>query len=299
MIMKKCFLLMLCAVLVISAFAGCEEAEESKADISKNESQVVSADVSEEMSETVKEVSEEPDFVIVDYRNTQSLWDTAIDTFYRDDTYEYFFGALPMVDYVKVEYSDGTSQNIREALKDGKITIADLDEFGIIYFKEVHEDAKWDFMKHRNVYVGGHEFETGDKTFEHYDPQVPFMFEHFPPDEIKILFHLEISVFDGKSTGTDADEFIPLTNEQKVGFEEWCMAQGLPFVSATPKADSPRAKDTAVYHGNFSEKDLKEIIKMAKEARFHIYVWSYGKDKCNSYVCETDLYFNECDFCKK
>ena len=178
--MKKIFLLLGCIVLICFAFSACDEAEESKADISKAESAVsqavseteseisedvsaeesISEDVSAEESITEVSVTEESetsaessenviideesdygDFKIVDKRYERTdpsglqIWGNAIDDFYKDENFIYYFGFFPMSSYIIVEYSDGTSQNIREALADGNITIEDLDRFGIKYGK--------------------------------------------------------------------------------------------------------------------------------------------------------------------
>ncbi len=139
--MKKnkilCFLI--CCVLVFCVFAGCEEAEESKQDISnaensKNVSEI-SEEVSTEASDEISEISEEEPFVIVDKRRG-SDWSTSIDCFFEDEEYLYYFGLSPMHQYIIVEYSDGTTQNVKEALEDGNITIEDLDRFCIEYMKE-------------------------------------------------------------------------------------------------------------------------------------------------------------------
>ena len=191
--MKKIFLLLGCIVLICFAFSACDEAEESKADISKAETAVsqavseteseISEDVSAEESVTevsVTEESETPEgsnseptdnvsesevlpeeseevseevfenvsgevseqvsqtrtFTIVDKRDEQNgCWAEALDEFFEDDNFIYAFSATPMSEYVIVEYSDGTTQNVKEAFADGNITLADLDKFGITYYK--------------------------------------------------------------------------------------------------------------------------------------------------------------------
>jgi len=135
--MKKnkilCFLI--CCVLVFCIFAGCEQAEESKTDISDSDISETSKEVSPEISDEISEVSEEEPFVIVDKRRG-SDWSTSIDCFFEDEEYLYYFGLSPMHQYIIVEYADGTTQNVKEALADGNITIEDLDRFGIGYMKE-------------------------------------------------------------------------------------------------------------------------------------------------------------------
>ena len=133
--------ILLCFLMVAAVFAGCNAPEESKADTSSkdpllNTSENISETVSEEISEEIsEEVSQALDFVIVDYRDTRGFADLAIDAFYTDDEYIYFFGYYGMHEYVIVEYADGTTQNVAEAFQAGNITIADLDRFNIGYVK--------------------------------------------------------------------------------------------------------------------------------------------------------------------
>ena len=138
--MKKnkilCFLI--CCVLVFCTFAGCEQAEESKTDISDSDISETSKEVSTEASDEISEVSEEEPFVIVDTRKetsgeTDGLLD--IDIIFEDEDYAYYFGSSLETSSIIVEYSDGTTQSVKEALADGNITITDLDRFGIRYTK--------------------------------------------------------------------------------------------------------------------------------------------------------------------
>ena len=136
---------LLCFLMVAAVFAGCDTPEENKSDTSSKDtllhtsddiSETVSEEISEEISEEVsEEVSQVLDFVIVDYRDTHGFPDLAIDAFYTDDEYIYFFGYYGMHEYVIVEYADGTTQNVAEAFQAGNITIADLDRFNIGYVK--------------------------------------------------------------------------------------------------------------------------------------------------------------------
>ena len=137
--------ILLCFLMVAAVFAGCDTPEESKGDVNskdttsqnaENISETVSEEISEEVLEEVsEEVSQALDFVIVDYRDTRGFSDLAIDAFYTDDEYIYFFGCDGMHEYVIVEYADGTTQNVAEAFQAGNITIADLDRFDIGYVK--------------------------------------------------------------------------------------------------------------------------------------------------------------------
>ena len=59
----------------------------------------------------------------------------ALELFYEDGEYEYYFPSIRS-SLVYAEYSDGTQKPIKEALETGDVTIADLDRFGIKYYKE-------------------------------------------------------------------------------------------------------------------------------------------------------------------
>ncbi|MBE6542434.1 MAG: hypothetical protein E7672_08315 [Ruminococcaceae bacterium] len=60
--------------------------------------------------------------------------DDALEGFFRDDRYTYWFSSIKS-EYVTVYYKDGSEQNVKVALEDGKIKISDLDWFGVQYHK--------------------------------------------------------------------------------------------------------------------------------------------------------------------
>lgn len=63
----------------------------------------------------------------------------AIERFYSNDKYDYYFPTIR--NYVTiVYYKDGTEQTVKDALAEGKITIADLDRFNIRYYREPKQD---------------------------------------------------------------------------------------------------------------------------------------------------------------
>ncbi len=67
--------------------------------------------------------------------------DDALEEFYRDENYIYRFSCIKS-EYVIVYYKDGTEQNVKNALNEGKIRIADLDWFGIGYSKVATEEMR-------------------------------------------------------------------------------------------------------------------------------------------------------------
>lgn len=59
----------------------------------------------------------------------------AEELFYSDDEYIYMFPSIKS-QFVLVTFADGTVKTVAEALEDGEITIADLDNFEINYIKK-------------------------------------------------------------------------------------------------------------------------------------------------------------------
>ena len=86
------------------------------ATIKNNESKVL------EIIDTTKEID---DFVCAE----------ALEQFYEDENYNYFYSCMKGK-YIIVKYEDDTTEQVSEALKKGVITIADLDEYNISYYKE-------------------------------------------------------------------------------------------------------------------------------------------------------------------
>ena len=71
---------------------------------------------------------------ITDHAKEENIpCDTALEKFYADEKYEYYFGVIKS-QHVKVTYSDGTTENIVTALNAGRVTIEALDAFNIEYY---------------------------------------------------------------------------------------------------------------------------------------------------------------------
>lgn len=60
---------------------------------------------------------------------------TALELIYEDELYSYYFECIKSK-YIVVNFTDGTSLNIKEALEKEKISIQELDIFGIEYIIE-------------------------------------------------------------------------------------------------------------------------------------------------------------------
>lgn len=67
---------------------------------------------------------------------TDLVFAQALEKFYEDETHEYYFSCIKS-SYVTVTYTDGTKETVKEALAKGNITMADVDKYGIRYYKEV------------------------------------------------------------------------------------------------------------------------------------------------------------------
>lgn len=166
--MKKVFYILLAAVVSAAIFAGCEASEESKQSVDE------SAENSTEVSETVLDesgVSEKEEVTVTEIVVTGQALDASIDKFYEDEYYEYLFSALPQHEYVIVRYSDGTEQNVKEALEEGRITVFDLNKFNIEYLKSPKE---YTILQENESVAKVHVFslpEAYDYTFDEADAQ--------------------------------------------------------------------------------------------------------------------------------
>lgn len=65
----------------------------------------------------------------------REFFDMALEKFYEDEENEYRFPAI-MSPWIIVHYSNGTTENIVDALKAGRATLADLTRFGFSYYTD-------------------------------------------------------------------------------------------------------------------------------------------------------------------
>ncbi len=119
--MKKKFILCLISLLFIFTIVGCgkDKVEPTKDD----NKEVIDGDYV-----LIDKTKEQPDFVCAE----------ALEGFYEDDDYLYYYSCIKS-DYIVVRYKDGHEEPVKDALKNGKITIKDLDKYGISYYKELKE----------------------------------------------------------------------------------------------------------------------------------------------------------------
>ena len=58
----------------------------------------------------------------------------ALEGFYEDETYEYYYSCIKSK-YIVVKYENGYEEEVKDALKYGTIKISDLDKYNISYIK--------------------------------------------------------------------------------------------------------------------------------------------------------------------
>lgn len=88
----------------------------------------------------INEKPEDNNLVIKNITDTTKLSSNfacaqAIDVFYEDSNYKYYYTCIKS-NYIIVEYTNGTKENIKVALKNNHIKITDLDKYNISYLKE-------------------------------------------------------------------------------------------------------------------------------------------------------------------
>ena len=117
--MKRKICLLLAVVLALS-LAACGQTEPAGASDAPGVSAAPAVTVTKIVDRTRDELLVTPD---------------VLEGFWHDDEYTYYFSSLKGT-YIIVHYSDGTQETVLEALAAGRVTIADLDRFGIGYYKE-------------------------------------------------------------------------------------------------------------------------------------------------------------------
>lgn len=71
---------------------------------------------------------------IVDLTEVNNITtDTALEEFYSDSDYTYYFPTIRSK-YIECQFSDGSKMTITESLSKGKVSISDLDTYGVMYW---------------------------------------------------------------------------------------------------------------------------------------------------------------------
>lgn len=128
--MKKAVRVILSIVVIAAALAcgilvGCDTAP--------HEEPITSPPPTEPVPDVVTVID------IVDRAEKENLpTDDALEGFWKDEEYTYYFSSIRS-QYIIVYYSDETQEPVRDAMAAGRVTIADLDTYGIKYYKEPKE----------------------------------------------------------------------------------------------------------------------------------------------------------------
>ena len=97
--------------------------------VSENEPTTCAPEASEERSKTITNI------VDTSTDHLDIAFAMALEPIYEDATAVYSFNCIKS-HYVFVYYADGTKETVKTALSSGRATIADLDRFGIGYYRE-------------------------------------------------------------------------------------------------------------------------------------------------------------------
>ena len=79
-------------------------------------------------------------------KNLDFICPEALEEFYSDDNYTYYWSCIKNT-YVIVIYESGFEETVSNALKNGTITISDLDRYGISYIKYKKYNVKSNVIK--------------------------------------------------------------------------------------------------------------------------------------------------------
>lgn len=92
------------------------------------------------------------DLEIID--TTKNIKDFAcaetLEEFYQDENYTYYYNCIKSK-YIIVKYEDGSEETVENALKNGTITIEDLDRYNIDYLKYSKEEVEKTFIRTYNI----------------------------------------------------------------------------------------------------------------------------------------------------
>ena len=89
---------------------------------------------------------------------------TVMECFWADENNRYLFGA-PISPYVIVHYADGTEETVTSALHSGRITINDLDRFGISYSTQSKHEITCVAPRGNILSIVDHSLDDPDRAF--------------------------------------------------------------------------------------------------------------------------------------
>ena len=156
--MKKIIALVF-ALIFLFSFSGCRNTENKGNDISQTPTDTIFVD-------RIKEIKD-----ITNNMNGMCFPDgfDIEEPFFEDESYIYIFGS-PISQHVIVEYTDGSTENIKEALEKGHIQITDLDKYSIHYASEPKLIEKIvDLTKSGEIETAdAHEYFFSDGSYSYY-----------------------------------------------------------------------------------------------------------------------------------
>lgn len=140
-----CLLLALSSVLLLSACGGIKAADEEPGAVPDGEIEESTepSEAIEDMKENILPTTElpaeteTPTLILIEdttIRNNIFTAD-ALEMFWEDNNGKYYFPSIRS-QYVIATFSDGSTMGVVEALSEELITIADLETYGIRFYKE-------------------------------------------------------------------------------------------------------------------------------------------------------------------
>ena len=131
--MEKQLSRILCMILAVLFLAGCSSVQPSVTTTVPNTTTQTPTTTTQTPTTTTTQVPTTSGWEIVRIVLTTDGFDMALEPFYSDEENTYQFPAV-MSPYMVVHYSNGTEEKIRDAISAGRVTLADLDRFGIQYY---------------------------------------------------------------------------------------------------------------------------------------------------------------------
>ena len=183
----KAFIITLILTIIL-LFAGCTSGTPAKSDDTTD-----NIGTETEVRTESEEIPEDDGIYVIsitDRTVTESIsTDDALEGFHADDVYVYIFPSIKSR-YVTVKYSDQSEKPLKEAFYLGDITISDLDEYGIDYYKRSHSE-EGDGSVRKIVYdiicdYDGAESDTEEIFYENSD--YVYCFPNPLSDNITVLF---------------------------------------------------------------------------------------------------------------
>lgn len=151
-------------------------------------------------------------YVVSIIKRPQSVTLPSFEKFYTDENNFYYFPNSGDSRYVIVEYSDGTTQNVKAALYEGNISITDLDTYGIKYHTEKRVDRGPIKTIIDHSLTDGEEYMSGEFGF-YKDYYYSYYFKQYKYHRIIVYFEngdevkMKMALDEGSIDIEDLDRF--------------------------------------------------------------------------------------------